>query len=253
MPTISVITAVIDGRHNYLTDAWESLASQQLPEGWDWEWVVQEDGTTGRPMACLPTDPRIRSAGGRRGGAGVARTMGLTRATGDLVRALDADDLLTPGALARDISAMEEHPDIGWCISSCLDLLPDGSYKPGPNDPAAGPLSAETLRRQLEADEFPVVGTHLVMRRDLVWALGAWPAYPALEALALVLFCAAVAPGLMITEPGGIYRKHDAMTTAGTGYREDVNVPLLRSSILHRMDALRSSGWTWSSTAKKGS
>ncbi|MFE5669090.1 glycosyltransferase family 2 protein [Streptomyces niveus] len=252
MPIISVITAVVAGKHQYLIGAWESLTAQQMPDGWSWEWIVQEDGLTGEPAACLPDDDRIKPAVGRRGGAGVARTMGLARAEGDLVRALDADDLLTTGALARDIATMEEHPEIGWCISSCIDLLPDGSCKHGPNDPPAGPLSAETLRRQLKEDQFPVVGTHLVMRRDLAWALGAWPAYPALEALALVLFCAAVAPGLMIKEPGGFYRKHDTMTTARPGYREDVNVPLLRDSILARMDALRASGWTWLPAAEKG-
>ncbi|MFI2292903.1 glycosyltransferase family 2 protein [Streptomyces niveus] len=245
MPIISIITPVYDGGHHFLGDAYTSIKNQDLPPGWSWEWIVQEDGRTGRPTMGLPDDPRVHVATGTRGGAGVARTLGLARAEGDLVRALDADDMLTDGALARDIQAFQDFPDIGWCISSCLDLLPDGSLVPGPYDPPAGALPVQRLREQFEADRFPVVSTHLTVRTGLVRALGGWPALPALEALALVLACAAVAPGRMISEPGGIYRKHPAQTTAQPDYRHDGEFNTLRAAILSRLDSLQASGWRW--------
>jgi hypothetical protein len=40
---------------------------------------------------------------------------------------LDADDQLTPGALARDIEVLSKYADIGWTTSRVVDLLPDGS------------------------------------------------------------------------------------------------------------------------------
>src|SRR5882757_594143 len=101
---ISVITPVFEVGHLHLAEAYESLLTQEMPEGWAWEWCVQEDGNSGVPGKCLPTDaPRVSYATGLAGRAGVARTMALHRAKGQVVRNLDADDLLLPGALARDI------------------------------------------------------------------------------------------------------------------------------------------------------
>ena len=51
--------------------------------------------------AMLPEDPRISPGTGRRGGECVTRTMCLSRAEGDLIKVLDADDMLAPGTLAR--------------------------------------------------------------------------------------------------------------------------------------------------------
>ncbi|MCN9241184.1 glycosyltransferase family 2 protein [Streptomyces sp. RY43-2] len=246
---ISIITPVHDGGHQYLSEAYASLTEQTLPQGWSWEWIVQEDGRSRRPLAHLPDDPRVRYAVGRRGGAGVARTLGLARATGSVVRALDADDLLTEGALQRDIEELTTHPHAGWCVSGALDLLPDGRLVPGPYDPLAGALGYETLREAYEADRFPIVGTHLAARTDLVRAVGGWPALPALEALALVLICAAVAPGRMLDTPGGIYRKHNNQTTAHPDYWQEAEFSTIRTAIVSRLDSLQHTQWHWTSSA----
>ena len=75
----------------------------------------------------LPDDPRISAGSGRRSGEAVTRTLCLSRATGELIKVLDADDQLMPGALARDIDVLSKHADIGWTTYRVLDLLPDGS------------------------------------------------------------------------------------------------------------------------------
>ncbi|MGW6744857.1 GltA [Streptomyces sp. NPDC055025] len=236
------MTAVVDGGHFFLDDARKSLESQVLPAGWDLQWIVQEDGLTGRPLNSLVDAPWISKGASRHGGAAVARTVALSRATGEIVRALDADDMLVPGALARDIGALKES-GMGWCISSCLDLMPDGSLRPGPYDPPEGPLAFPELMAGYTSDNFPVVGTHLAVRLDLLHQLGGWPALPAWEAIALVLRCAAVTPGWMIAAPGGIYRKHAGQTTARSEYREIVDFDALKSLIAHQAVACMASRW----------
>src|SRR5262245_12187204 len=79
---ISVITAVHAATVGHLSAAYSSLASQFLPAGWDWEWLVQEDGLTGllHGSPLTAADPRIRPAAGPTGGPGVARTLALARA-----------------------------------------------------------------------------------------------------------------------------------------------------------------------------
>src|SRR3954469_23824649 len=111
---VSVITAAHVRSVPYLLDAYASLVAQELPAGWSWEWLLQEDGQTGAIAAAVPDDPRIRAGSARPGGPGVTRTMAMARAKGALVRNLDADDKLLPGAIARDIMILTERPTIGW-------------------------------------------------------------------------------------------------------------------------------------------
>jgi glycosyltransferase involved in cell wall biosynthesis len=80
---VSVITPVHWPSVGYLAGAYESLAKQEMPDGWDWQWLVQEDGQDGLLVDQLPDmDPRISAGSGRSGGPGVARTLGLARAEG---------------------------------------------------------------------------------------------------------------------------------------------------------------------------
>ncbi|MEU6097517.1 glycosyltransferase [Streptomyces sp. NPDC047079] len=244
----SVVTPVYDGGQKYLREAYESVRDERdrLPDGWDVQWLVQEDGTTGRPLNALPNEPWVSPGTAGKGGAGAARTMALSRATGELVRTLDADDVITPGALARDIAAMEEHPEMGWCISAGLDLLPDGSTVAGPYDPPEGPLTYETLLTAYDEDRFPVLGQQLTVRTPLLLEVGGWPTLPAWETVAVVLLCAAVSDGWMIEAPGGFYRKHPGQTTAQAGYVGIADADHLRVVVRAQAEALHATGRRWS-------
>jgi glycosyltransferase involved in cell wall biosynthesis len=74
---ISVITPVHPEKAQFLDEAWESLAAQDLPQDWDWQWVVQEDGTAAELAGRMPDDTRVTYAAGRAGGPAVARTIAL--------------------------------------------------------------------------------------------------------------------------------------------------------------------------------
>lgn len=73
--TVSALTAAYQPVPEFLKAAYESVATQELPDGWAWEWVVQEDGQTGDVAAMLPNDQRISPGDGRCGGECVTRTM----------------------------------------------------------------------------------------------------------------------------------------------------------------------------------
>ncbi|RKT84157.1 Glycosyl transferase family 2 [Saccharopolyspora antimicrobica] len=245
MPTLSVLTPVVHGKHHYLGQTYESLVRQELPPGWDWQWIVQEDGDTGFLRGVLPSDPRISAGASQQGRAAMARTMGLARAEGELIRALDADDVLPDGALEQEIKALASSPEYAWSVSPTLDLMPDGSLVPGPRDPEPGPLPPGALYEGQAAGSLQVVGTTLCTYTALVRALGGWQALYSDEDVALLLAVEAVAPGIMLPEPGLHYRKWSGATTAQADDYQPADGAMRNAAILSRADALRESGWRW--------
>ncbi|GAA2065434.1 hypothetical protein GCM10009801_10770 [Streptomyces albiaxialis] len=90
MPTITVLTPVHEGGYACIRELHDCLRGQRLPAHWQLEWVVQEDGRTRTPLEAVPDAPWISKGAGRWGGAAQARTLGLARATGTLLRCADA-------------------------------------------------------------------------------------------------------------------------------------------------------------------
>lgn len=223
MPRIvSIITAVHAPSGHYLPEAYKSLLDQEMPPGWDWQWVIQEDGETRHVADTVPDDPRISFDQGRHGGPGVARTLALARAKGTYLKVLDSDDLLLPGALAREIGILDSRPDIGWTTCRALDLLPDGSTVGFDADPPAGPLERGSVLEHWKANNYrlPVIPGSLCARRELVLALGGWMALPASEDTGLVLALSAVSRGWFIGETGLYYRKWPGQVTGQEAHNE---------------------------------
>jgi hypothetical protein len=220
MPLISIITPVHPSIPDYLADAYESIAAQELPDGWQWQWLIQQDGQTEAFADLVPDDRRISYGSGRAGGAGVARTLALARADGEYVKVLDADDQLTPGTLSRDLAVLENNAGIGWTTSRVLDLMPDGSTNGFDQDPDEGPIQpAAVLQHWLtHRHRAQVHPATLCMRRSLLLMLGGWMALPASEDTGLLLALNAVSTGYFIAEPGLLYRKWDGQSTAAAAH-----------------------------------
>ncbi|GAA3752639.1 glycosyltransferase family 2 protein [Plantactinospora mayteni] len=238
---VSVITPVHGPSVGYLADAYGSLAGQKMPDGWDWQWLVQEDGQDGLLLDQLPDDPRILPGSGRPGGPGVARTLALARAEGDLVKVLDADDQLTLGALARDIAVLTENPHLGWTTSRVLDLLPDGTTQGFDQDPPDGPISRGAVLAFWKANghRAQVHPATLCLRRDLLLALGGWMALPASEDTGLLIAASVITEGYFTAETGLLYRKWPGQATSQPAHREPAEHSARMRIIEARAYALR--------------
>ncbi|GHI56622.1 glycosyltransferase family 2 protein [Streptomyces rubradiris] len=248
---VTVVTAVHGPSARFLPDAYASLCAQRLPDGWEWEWVVQEDGTTDQVRPYVPDDARVSFRQGRPGGPGVARTIALSRARGAYVKVLDADDRLTPGALARDLAVLEARPAVGWTTSGVLDLLPDGTTAGFPGDPDDGPLERGTVLGHWKRNDFrlPVHPATLCVRRELLLALGGWMALPASEDTGLLLALDAVSRGWFSARAGLLYRKWDGQVT-GQAAHVDPTERAARTAVAEaRAHALAGLGWTYPPTA----
>ncbi|MEE2051601.1 glycosyltransferase family A protein [Nocardiopsis tropica] len=242
---VSVVTAVHAPGARFLPEAYRSLAEQRLPGGWDWRWVVQEDGETDEVRPLLPDDPRVSFGQGRPGRAGMARTLALSRAEGEFVKVLDADDQLTPGALARDLAALTGGSGAAWAASAVLDLLPDGSTEGFPGDPAQGPVERGSVLSSWRAHDFlaPVHPATLCVRRDLLLALGGWMALPASEDTGLLLALDAVSRGWFTAEHGLLYRKWPGQVTAAAAHTDREERAARMAVVEARALSLARTGW----------
>ncbi|MER6300901.1 glycosyltransferase [Kitasatospora sp. NPDC001539] len=237
---VTVITAVYGPSAEYLADAYKSLLGQDLPDGWDWQWVIQQDGETDDVAPHVPDDARISFGQGRHGRAGMARTMGLSRATGQFVKVLDADDQLPAGTLARDVAVLTSRPDVAWTTSRVLDLLPDGSTVGFDQDPPAGPIERGEVLSHWKAHNFraQVHPATLCVRRDLLLALGGWMALPASEDTGLLMSLNAVSRGWFIEETGLLYRKWPGQSTHQAAHNQEVERSARMGVIQARAESL---------------
>jgi glycosyltransferase involved in cell wall biosynthesis len=239
---VSVVTPAYAPVSDHLIAAYESLRSQVMRPGWDWQWIVQEDGQTGEVARMLPDDRRISPGIGRRAGEPTTRNLCLSRATGELIKVLDADDQLMPGTLGREIDALSANPDIGWTTARVLDLLLDGATAGFDLDPPQGRIELGAVLRHWRSHGYraQVHPATLCIRRDLLLALGGWMALPASGDTGLLLAASAISPGYFIAETGLLYRKWPGQMTSQAAHTDAVEWPARMAIIEARAQALAS-------------
>ncbi|MFD5424813.1 glycosyltransferase family 2 protein [Streptomyces sp. NPDC127084] len=245
---VIIVTAVHAPSAQFLPDAYKSICEQELPDGWEWRWIIQEDGKTDQVSPHVPDgDERVVFRQGRSGGPGVARMMAMAHADGDYVKVLDADDQLAPGVLARDLAALEADASIGWATSRVLDFLPDGSTAGFPGDPDAGPIEPGEVLEYWKANGFraQVHPATLFVRRDLLLALGGWMALPASEDTGLLMALNATSRGWFSPEVGLLYRKWPGQATSQPSHTEAAERDARMAVVEARARALASLDWCY--------
>ena len=110
---VSVVMPVFNGAR-YLGAAIQSLLEQTLAE---FELIVVDDGSTDETPAIverfLRQDQRLRFFRSPRNlGISLTLNRGLAVARGIFIARMDADDVALPHRLARQVSFLEEHPEI---------------------------------------------------------------------------------------------------------------------------------------------
>ncbi|WP_214408514.1 glycosyltransferase family 2 protein [Sphaerisporangium fuscum] len=241
MPLLSIVTPSYKPVREQLLEAYESVRSQELPDGWELEWVIQEDGDTGAVRDILPADSLVNFGTGRRGGVALTRNLALARSKGELVKNLDQDDILAPGVVARDIEILTSDPLVQWTTSRVLDLLPDGSTVGFDSDPATGRLEPGMVLEHWRAHHYrlPVHPTTICIRRDLVMALGGWMGIPGSDDTGLLVAASVVSYGYFHGEVGLFYRKWPGQETAAPEHYAPGEWNLRMSVVEERAEAIR--------------
>jgi glycosyltransferase involved in cell wall biosynthesis len=199
-PRVTVGIPFLDAERT-LADAVRSVFAQTLT---DWRLILLDDGSTDGSLALARRirDPRVTvlSDGAHRGLAARLNELAALADTPLLAR-MDADDLMHPGRLARQVAWFEAHPDTDalgtgiWCMDA------DGAlHGRRCSDPLPATV-AEVLRRELFAH--PTV----VFRSEFARAHPYDPRYPRAEDLALWCAIRPTARLAVIPEPLLFYRE----------------------------------------------
>ena len=123
---VSIIIPVYNAG-KYLGECLQSILEQNYP---DFEIICINDGSTDNSEDILRQmagqDSRIKFSTTPNAGAGAARNLGLTKAKGEFVTFVDADDLLLPNALSLLVSALTSN-DADIAVGSRQKIYEDAN------------------------------------------------------------------------------------------------------------------------------
>lgn len=237
-PSISVVTAALPAHAGKLVDAYASLQVQPV----SWEWLLQIDGPEPVDLPFVDVDSRVRVERNQRNrGPAVSRTLAAARSRAPAVRVLDSDDMLTPGALERDIGALFSHPGALWAVSRADDFDPATGEVTSVTGPAGGRIPRGSLvDAWLQDPTCPLVHpATLCVRTDALFAVGGWMALPASEDTGLLLALNAASDGVLTDEVGMLYRKWGGQLTKAPEHEEGTERRLRHQAIRRRVTSLQ--------------
>lgn len=125
-PDVSVVVACYNAAAT-IAGTLESVAQQTYR---NWEVIVVDDGSSDTSVALVSAiadrDPRVRLICQPNSGPSAARNRGVAAAGGRYVAFLDADDLWTPGHLARAVAALDADAAQGISFGAAEIMGPSG-------------------------------------------------------------------------------------------------------------------------------
>lgn len=207
---LSVVMPVFNGGP-YLSTAVESVLAQTLG---DHELVIVDDGSTDGSTDVIArfaaSDPRVRAF--RKDNSGISDTLnrGLAEARGDWIARLDADDVMLPHRLERQLAFVSADSEM-VAAGSYYDIIDAAGARCATLRPL--PRDRGELQRLLDARE-PLTFTHptMIYRRQIAVALGGYRRdYEPCEDTELFARMLAMS-GVILIQPEvlTLYRVHDA-------------------------------------------
>ncbi|NDC38582.1 MAG: glycosyltransferase [Proteobacteria bacterium] len=171
-PRLSVLLPVYNCAA-YISEAVKSVLNQEFV---DFELIIIDDGSTDRTPEVLTKfrDSRIRLF--HQSNQGLARTLNraISFARSMLLARQDADDISLPKRFERQVRYMEAHADCGllgtWAQIMEIDRLSDRFHQ--------HPTSDSLLKYELLFNN-PFVHSSIIMRKEIVTAVGGYTTDPA--------------------------------------------------------------------------
>jgi len=124
-PLVSVVIPVFNGAR-FLREAIESVLAQTYANV---EIVVVDDGSTDETPAMIASFDTVRGMRQEHAGQATARNRGVAAARGEYVAFLDADDVMLPDRLERQVAYLREHPECA-CVLGRQQIAVEAGVEP---------------------------------------------------------------------------------------------------------------------------
>jgi GT2 family glycosyltransferase len=209
MPTISVIIPAYNAERTIL----ETIASVQKQTFLDLEIIAIDDGSTDKTAELLKgvTDERLKIFYYENSGVATARNRGISKAAGEFIAFLDADDLWTPDKLELQLTALQQHPEAGVAYSWNYFFV-DGKEEI---------FSGESfyfegnVYPQLLVQNFLANGSNPLIRSKIVESVGKFdPTFPHCADWDFYLRLAAICPFVVVPKHQVFYRQSFSSMTS---------------------------------------
>ena len=115
-PKVSIIIPTYN-RADYIIETIQSIQRQTYQ---NWELIIIDDGSTDNTeevIAALEDEKIQFYKAGRTGVTGRLKNSGLRIASGELIAFLDSDDLWAVTKLEKQVAALKQYPEAGFCLS----------------------------------------------------------------------------------------------------------------------------------------
>ncbi len=176
MPEISVIIPAYNAELT-IVETIESVLQQTFR---DFEIIVINDGSQDRTpilVQAIP-DSRVQVITYQNGGVCAARNRGISRAKGEFIAFLDADDLWTRDKLELQRAALQDHPEAGVAYSStCLMNMNSHGGLPTFHPTFIQAEWAEIAYEKLLVQNFIHSGSNPLIRREAIASVGEFDSY----------------------------------------------------------------------------
>src|SRR5688500_11882112 len=124
---VSVILPVYN-QESYIAETIESILAQTYK---DIELLIQDDGSTDKSAQIIQQyaekDRRIKAHFERNAGKSIATNNIVSRAAGDLCAFLDADDLMMPDRLEKQVAFHQNNPEVDASSTHCYYINEKGN------------------------------------------------------------------------------------------------------------------------------
>jgi glycosyltransferase involved in cell wall biosynthesis len=227
LPKVSIVIS----SYNYGRFLPDSIGSALAQESVEPEVIVVDDASTDDSAAVAQgfadTDPRVTVLRHQRNaGPVVSFNDGYARATGEFIVRLDADDLLTPGSLARSVALFDAFPSVGLVYGRPRHFTSKSPPRPRIVAPRSWSIwsGAEWLAERCRRGCSVITSPEVAVRVNVIKQIGPLnPKLPLAHDMEMSLRAAAVSDVGHIEGPDqALHRDHPASLTHGMGRMLDL-------------------------------
>ncbi len=229
MPQISVVIPVYNGERTIE----ETIASVLAQTFTDFELIIINDGSQDNTVEVIQkiiketADPRIKLYSYSNGGLAASRNRGITKAEGEYISFLDADDLWTKDKLASQYQALQTYPQAAVAYGGTDWIDEAGNFLKHSSPPSlSGDIYGVLLLSNIVGS-----GSNALIKRDVLSITGGFDeSLKASEDWDFLIRLAAKYQFVRIDAPQILYRQSPNSMSSKLRYQEQETIKVIRKA-----------------------